>query len=162
MEKKIDRTTTDSDYIKGAEAQFNEWQEDLERLEDMIQDAGEKFEQAYNDPIAKLKAYLNDVEEQLNKLKATDSDQWEEQRLNVQKTGRTYHQAYSETMIMLKEAERKPAGWLEGFTDHPPAGSAGWLEGFGERPAGSEGWVEGLAERTSETKGWEEGYGEEN
>lgn len=62
----------------------------------------------------------------------------------------------------MEKAKRKPAGWLEGFTGRPPAGSAGWLEGFGKRPQGSEGWVEGLAEKTLKSEGWTEGYGDKD
>lgn len=62
----------------------------------------------------------------------------------------------------MEKAKRKPAGWLEGFTDRPPAGSAGWLEGTGIRPQGSEGWVEGMAKRTPRSKGWTEGYEHKN
>lgn len=152
----------ESEFVESAENQLDDWQDELERLEDMVKDAGKDFEQAYNEQIANLKRYLNDFEEQIDELGSTDADHWEEQRLNVQKSGRKYGQAYGQTIELMDKAKSKPAGWLEGFTDRPPAGSEGWLEGFDAEPEGSEGWVEGFTKRTPESEGWTEGYGEED
>lgn len=162
MTEKEKTRTMESDFIEGAEDQLNEWRDDLDRLEEMVKDAGEDFERAYNEQIANLKRYLNNFEEQISELRSTESDQWQEQRSIVQKSARNYRQAYDQSIDIMDKAKSKPAGWLEGFTDRPPAGSEGWLEGFEAEPEGSEGWVEGFTERTPESEGWTEGYGEED
>ena len=155
-------TKTKNDFIKNAAAQFNEWRDDLERLEDMARSAGDSIEQTYREQIANLKPYLNDIEKQINNIRSTDSDRWEEQRSNYDKAMQRYRMAYGETMIVLKEAPTRPAGWLEGFTDQPPMGSAGWLEGTSTYAEGTEGWVEGMAERVPKSEGWVEGYNTQN
>jgi hypothetical protein len=153
---------TISIFVKDAEAQHKEWRAALERLDDKVSRAGGIYEQENKKRIATLKSHLGEVEEQLAELKSTDFDQWEEQWLIYQQAVRRYEQAVSETMGQFKEPERRSAGWLEGFTDHPPIGSAGWLEGTGTVAKGSEGWVEGLAERTPKSKVWVEGYGDKD
>jgi phage-related tail protein len=162
MVEKEKTRTMESDFIESVESQLSDWQDDFDRLEDMVGDAGENFQHKYDEQIANLERYLDDFKEQVDKLRSTESDQWEKQRLNVQKSARTYRQAYGQTIELMDKEKSRPAGWLEGFTNRPPAGSEGWLEGFDATPQGSEGWVEGVAERTPETKGWTEGYEEED
>lgn len=162
MKEKEKTLTVESDFIEDAQTQFKEWQDDLEHLEDKVNNAGSRFEQEYNEQISTLKRYLQDFEQQIDKLTLTESKQWDEQRLNVEESARKYHQAYGETIKIMKKNESESAGWLEGFTDRPPSGSAGWLEGFHTRSKGSEGWVEGMAERTPKSKGWMEGYEQKN
>lgn len=152
--------TKENDFIEDAENQYNEWQDDLKRLQETIASAGTKFKQAYSEQISDLQRYLHDVEEKLNEMKASDPEQWEEQRLSFRQSSRSYAQAYGEAIRRMKEAESESKGWLEGFTDHPPTGSAGWLEGTDATTEGSEGWVEGMAEKSTETEGWTEGYGD--
>lgn len=155
---KENTTLTKNDFIKNAEAQYDEWRNDLGRLEEMVRSAGDKIEQTYHEQFTSLNSYLQDVKEQIDNLRSTDSTHWEEQRSNYDQARQRYRMAYGETMTVLKEAPTRPAGWLEGFTDRPPAGSAGWLEGTGAQAEGSEGWVEGMAERVPESEGWTEGY----
>jgi hypothetical protein len=162
MTEQMKQSTMESDYIKDAETHYKEWQDDFNRLEDKVTGAESELENDYTEHIAILKRYLQDFEQQINLLKSADPDQWENQRLNVEESARKYHEAYSETMKIMKKTERESAGWLEGFTDHPPSGSAGWLEGFHTHAQGSEGWVEGMAHRTPKSKGWTEGYGDED
>lgn len=150
-----------NDFVADAVTQFNEWQDELIRLEEKIMDTGGNIEQAYRDQIADLKNLLHEASENLSRLKSTEmnSDQWAEQRARYQQAMQRYDIAYDETMTRLRKDENTSLGWLEGFTDHPPAGSAGWLEGTGAQAEGSEGWVEGMAERTPDSEGWVEGYG---
>lgn len=163
MTEKMEKTSiTDTDFISHAEKEFGLWRDDLESLEDMVKGAGETLEQAYDEQITTLKRYLHDFEEQLDELKLADSNQWDQQKSNVQQAARNYQQAYGEAMKHMRTAESQPAGWLEGFADHPPTGSAGWLEGTGAHAEGSLGWVKGMApEKTLATEGWTEGYSHE-
>jgi uncharacterized protein YdcH (DUF465 family) len=161
MNEKVKNTTKETDYLEEAEAHFDSWQDDLNQMEDTVKSANSEFDTEYQKQIATLKGYLQDFGEQINGLKLADPGQWEAQMLKVEDSARKYHDAYGEAMRLMKETERESAGWLEGFSDHPPSGSAGWLEGFHTRAKGSEGWVEGMAHRTSKSKGWTEGYGDE-
>ena len=159
MTKAVEKTTTMAEeFIEDAETQFKEWLGEFNRLEETIKDAGSDVQQEYHQQLADLKFNLDDIQERLNDLKSSDADQWEERKYRFQHTSWNYQQAYVKLLGDIKAEERRPAGWLEGFTDRPPTGSAGWLEGFSARPTGSEGWVEGMAERSPKSKGWEEGY----
>ncbi len=160
MTIEIEKTLiTMSIFFEDTEAKHKEWRAALERLDDEVSRAGGNYEQENKKRIATLKSHLGEVEKQLAELKTTGFDQWEEQWLIYQQAVRRYEQAVSETTGQMKEPERRSAGWLEGFTDHPPTGSAGWLEGTRTVAKGSEGWVEGLGKRSPESKGWLEGYG---
>lgn len=147
-----------NEFIEEAETQFKEWFDYYNRLEGAIKDAGGDVEQGYHERITSLGQSLHDIEDRLNDLKSSDPDHWDERKYRFQQVSWTYAQSYATLVSDMKKDERKPAGWLEGFTDRSPAGSAGWLEGTGVRPTGSEGWVEGMAERSPETEGWKEGY----
>ena len=147
-------------FVEDAEAQHEEWRAALERLGEKARRAGGIYEKERKERIATLRIHLDEVERQLAKLNSTDFDQWDEQWLIYQQAVRRYEQAVNVTVRQIMEPEPRSAGWLEGFTDHPPVGSAGWLEGTGTVAQGSEGWGEGLAKRTPESEGWVEGYGE--
>jgi hypothetical protein len=150
--------TMANDFIEEAETQMKEWLDDFGRLENTIQDAGSEIEQTYHEQIADLKRHLDDAEARFRDLKSSDSEQWPERKLRFQHASWTYQQAYATAINDMKIATNAPAGWLEGFSDRPPAGSAGWLEGTGSQPAGSEGWLEGMTEKGPESEGWTEGY----
>jgi hypothetical protein len=159
MIKENDKTQTmTNDFIQKAEAQVKEWIDDFERLENEILDAGTDVGQTYREQIASLKRYLNDVEARLHDLQSSDPEQWTQNKNRFESASRTYHQAYGTALNEFKSATHVPAGWLEGFTDRPPTGSAGWLEGTGAHSTGSEGWVEGMAEKGPKSEGWTEGY----
>lgn len=159
MTKVKEKTMTMTDeFIDEAEAQFGDWLDYLNRLQDTIKDAGGDIEQSYSKKIADLRMALGGIEEQLEDLKSSDPEQWEERKYRFQKSAWAYQQSYVRLVSDMKAYEHKPAGWLEGFTEQPPAGSAGWLEGTDAQPTGSEGWVEGMAERSPESEGWKEGY----
>ncbi|MGD2078346.1 MAG: hypothetical protein PVH18_08185, partial [Chloroflexota bacterium] len=85
----------------------------------------------------------------------------DERKYRFQQASWTYEQSYTTLFNDMKQDKNRSAGWLEGFTDRPPAGSAGWLEGTDTKPMGSEGWVEGMAERGPKSEGWTEGYTED-
>jgi len=161
MIKEKEKTQTmANDLIEEAEAQLKEWFDDFERLEHEIQDAGSDIEQTYHEQITALKRYLDDVEARLHDLQSSDPEQRPEKKLRFESASWKYQQAYGTTINDMKAATRAPAGWLEGFSDRPPTGSAGWLEGSGVQPMGSEGWVEGMTEKGPESEGWTEGYKE--
>lgn len=152
------KTMPNAAIIEEAQDQFKEWLSYLNRLEDTISDAGGDLEQAYHERIAGLRSNLDDIEARLDDLKSSEPNQWDERHHRFQQASWNYQHSYTALISDLKEDEQRSAGWLEGFTDRPPAGSAGWLEGTNAQPKGSEGWVEGMAERTPKSEGWTEGY----
>lgn len=158
LEKEMTLTTMKDDFYDRENDQIAEWQDNLDHLEKMVQSAGDQIEQTYHDRVAVLKRYLQKVKDQLDGLNASDTEQWEEYKTDYQQSVRRYETFYGETLALLRKMPNRPAGWLAGFTDRPPAGSAGWLEGSNARAEGSEGWVEGMAKRTPESEGWLEGY----
>jgi len=147
-----------NDFTEEAEAQLKEWFDDFGRLEAAIHDAGSDIEKTYHEQLEALKQHLNDLETRLTDLRSSDPEQWLQKKHRFESAAWTYQQAYGTAIKDMKAATNNPAGWLEGFTDRPPAGSAGWLEGTGTRPIGSEGWVEGMTEKGPESEGWTEGY----
>lgn len=147
-----------NEFIDQAESSVKDWFEYFDRLEEKIQDAGDDIEQTYHERMSDVKQNLDEVEERFEELKSSDEDHWEERRYRFQQASWNYQQSYTTLITDLKEDEKTSAGWLEGFTNKPPAGSAGWLEGTGASPSGSEGWVEGMAQRTPKSEGWKEGY----
>lgn len=153
-------TKTD-EFIQEAEAQFNDWLDHFNRLEEHIKDAGSDVEEAYQERIDDLRNNLRDIEIKLDDLRSSDPEHWDERKYRFQQASWTYEQSYTTLFNDMKQDENRSAGWLEGFTDRPPAGSAGWLEGTDTKPMGSEGWVEGMAERGPKSEGWTEGYTED-
>jgi hypothetical protein len=154
-----DKTTTKTnEFIEQAETHVKDWLDYFDRLEKKMQDAGDDIDQVYHERITDLKGSLNEVEERFEDLKSSDQDDWDKNKYRFQQSSRYYHHSYATLINDMKEDENTSAGWLEGFTNKPPAGSAGWLEGTGASSKGSEGWVEGMAERSPKSEGWKEGY----
>lgn len=155
-EKKATKT---NEFIDQAETQVKDWLDHFSSLEENMRDSGEDIKQTYHDRVADLKSTLGEVEDRLDDLKASSPDDWDQNRYRFQQASWKYQQGYTSLITDMKKDEHHvSAGWLEGFTDKPPTGSAGWLEGSGVEPTGSEGWVEGMAKRGPKSEGWVEGY----
>jgi hypothetical protein len=158
MKEQEKTLTQDTDFIDDAQNQVKDWVEDFDQLQEKIKSAGSDIEKKYSEQIADLQSKLNDVEERFDDLRSSDSENWEERRYDFQRASWVYQQSYGTTIQDMKAMENEPLGWLEGFTDRPPAGSAGWLEGTDTEAEGSEGWVEGMAEKGPKSEGWTEGF----